>query len=230
MYFAQLYISSYFSGYQQNMSTPYGGNQGAGNPYNQGGYPSGQNAGYGSGGYPPSGQQPYGVNQYAQNPGAPGTGYPSGQSSGYAPGGYPPSGQQPYGANQYAQAPGAPGTGYPPIQNSGYAPNSGNFMSNEQRTQRLNQVVQQYEINQQFAARLQSLGNCEIVVLCDDSGSMNTPLQGTNQTRWDELKSVCSIHEVFSGVTRILTVVGLNTSVGRLSHPLVTPLGYFLFI
>ena len=63
-------------------------------------------------------------------------------------------------------------------------------MSNDQRAQRLNQVIQQYEINQQFAARLQALGNCEIVLLCDDSGSMNTPIQGTNQTRWDELKTV----------------------------------------
>jgi hypothetical protein len=164
----------YFSGYQQNMSAPYGGNQGgfgagAGNMYNQGGYPQGQGGGYNPGGYPPSGQQPYGANPYGQNFGAPGSGYP------------PPQG----------------GGDYRPPQGGGYGPNPGNFMSNDQRSQRLTQVIQQYEINQQFAARLQALGNCEIVLLCDDSGSMNTPLVGTNQTRWDELKSVCFIHQLF---------------------------------
>lgn len=33
----------------------------------------------------------------------------------------------------------------------------------------------------------------EIVVLCDDSGSMNTPVDGTNGTRWDELRSIVQI-------------------------------------
>ncbi|CAF3487691.1 unnamed protein product, partial [Rotaria sp. Silwood2] len=70
---------------------------------------------------------------------------------------------------------------------------SGGFMSNDQRSQQLNQLVQRYEISPQIAARLHILANCEIVVLCDDSGSMNTPLQGTNQTRWDELKSLVNI-------------------------------------
>ncbi|CAF1142993.1 unnamed protein product [Adineta steineri] len=151
----------YAGGYQQNAPSPYGGNQFANNPYNQGGQPYGQSGGY---------------NQGAQ---------PYGQSSGYN--------QPSYGANQYEPSPNAPGARYPPPQNAGYASNFGNFMPNDQRTQRLNQVIQQYEINQQFAARLQTLGNCEIVLLCDDSGSMNTPIQGTNQTRWDELKSLVNI-------------------------------------
>jgi len=133
----------YFSGYQQNMSAPYGSNQsgfeGAGNPYNQGGYPYGQSGGYG-----------------------------------------PTYGQQPYGANSYTQS-------------GVYGPNSGNFASNDQRSQRLNQVAQRYDIHPLFTARLHALGNYEVVILCDDSSSMNTPIQGTNQTRWDELKSVCFI-------------------------------------
>jgi len=91
-----------------------------------------------------------------------------------------------------------PQGGYPGGQQTGgfggpgMGPNTGGIMSNDQRAQRLNQVIQQYEINQQYASRLQALGTCEIVILCDDSGSMNTPLQGSNQTRWDELKSVCN--------------------------------------
>jgi hypothetical protein len=84
--------------------------------------------------------------------------------------------------------------GYPNAQGGGgYGSNPDNVMSNEQRSNRLNQVAQQYEIHPQFAARLQALGNYEVVLLCDDSGSMNTVIQGTNQTRWDELKSVCFI-------------------------------------
>ena len=190
------------------MAAPYGGNQGmfggignpqggnpyapgsqsqAGNPYAQGpqsqaGNPYAQ-SGYGMpGGYPPSsGQQPYGNSPYAQGPGGYGGGYPP------QTGGYPPQG------GSYAPAPGGP---YPQPQggysgaNPGMNQNPGGFMPMEQRNQRLNQVIQQYEINQQFASRLQALANCEIVVLCDDSGSMNATLQGTNQTRWDELKKV----------------------------------------
>jgi hypothetical protein len=108
---------------------------------------------------------PYGGNQ---------GGYPYGQSGGYGP----TTSQQPYGATSYAEG-------------GGYGSSSGNFMSNDQRSQRLNQVAQQYQINPQFTARLHALGNYEVVLLCDDSSSMNTPIQGTHQTRWDELKSVC---------------------------------------
>ena len=203
------------------MSGPYGNNQGgyggSGNPYAQGSNPQGGNpyaqgsnpqggnpyAQGGYGGYPPAGQQPYGNNPYGQNPSSHGGGYPpqsggyppqSGgyppQSGGYPPqsGGYPPQSggypnqQQPY-PSQGAGGFGAPGMGASP----------GGFAPNDPRAQRLNQVIQQYEINPQFAARLQALGNCEIVLLCDDSGSMNTPLQNSNQTRWDELKSVCRL-------------------------------------
>jgi hypothetical protein len=32
--------------------------------------------------------------------------------------------------------------------------------------------------------------NCEVVILVDDSGSMNMPLKGTNETRWDEMRRV----------------------------------------
>ncbi len=128
---------SYFSGYQPNIPTPYGGN-----PYSQGGYSYGQNEGYG----PSSGQQSYGTNPYAQS--------------------------------------------------GSYGPSSSSFMSINQHSQRLNQVAQKYEIHPQFIARLHALGNYEVVLLCDDSSSMNTPIQGSNQTRWDELKSVCFIHKL----------------------------------
>lgn len=77
-----------------------------------------------------------------------------------------------------------------PIQQPTYPPMNTGFAANDPRVQKLNQVIQRYEINPQFGQRLHALLNCEIVLLCDDSGSMNAPLQGSNQTRWDELKHV----------------------------------------
>jgi hypothetical protein len=60
-------------------------------------------------------------------------------------------------------------------------------------------IAQRYEISDYFAGKLKQLEGWEIVLILDDSGSMNTPLkqQGTNAspfaksiTRWDELKQV----------------------------------------
>jgi hypothetical protein len=141
---------------------------------------------------------PYGNNQS-------GYGYPS-QTGGY-PGQqplYPPQGE--YGHPSQTGGYSSLQPSYPPQSGYGYSsqtggypgqqPNyplqSGGFGANDPRVQRLNQVIQQYEINPQFGARLHALLNCEIVLLCDDSGSMNTPLQGSSQTRWDELKHVCN--------------------------------------
>jgi len=58
---------------------------------------------------------------------------------------------------------------------------------------RLRAITGRYEINDQLAQRLNILQQFEIVVLCDDSGSMNTPVDGTNGTRWDELRSIVQI-------------------------------------
>ena len=49
-----------------------------------------------------------------------------------------------------------------------------------------------------MAKHLEKLRGYEIAVVCDDSGSMNTPLDGTDQTRWDQLRKV---------VTMVLDVV-----------------------
>lgn len=63
-------------------------------------------------------------------------------------------------------------------------------------------MTQRYEINDYFASKLKQLEGWEIVLILDDSGSMNTPLnnQGSNAspfspsiTRWDEMKQTASI-------------------------------------
>lgn len=68
--------------------------------------------------------------------------------------------------------------------------NEGGFMPNDPRLTSLQPIIQRYEINPQIAARLTVLANCEIVILVDDSGSMKTPLQNSNKTRWDEMRQV----------------------------------------
>jgi hypothetical protein len=64
------------------------------------------------------------------------------------------------------------------------------FQLNDPRMAHLEPLIQRYEISQAVVARVRALENCEVVVLVDDSGSMNMPLQGTNETRWDEMKRV----------------------------------------
>ena len=71
-----------------------------------------------------------------------------------------------------------------------------------QRMGRLSQLAARYEIRPDFVARLRQLEQYEIVMVLDDSGSMNTPVAnavaGTNpyarqSTRWDELRHYASI-------------------------------------
>jgi hypothetical protein len=64
------------------------------------------------------------------------------------------------------------------------------FQPHDPRMSRLEPLIQRYEISQPVIARLRALENCEVVILVDDSGSMNMPLQGTSETRWDEMKRV----------------------------------------
>ena len=58
---------------------------------------------------------------------------------------------------------------------------------------RLQAVAAKYKICDALTQRLCMLEQFEIVLLCDDSGSMNTPLEGTHKTRWDELQAIVNI-------------------------------------
>jgi hypothetical protein len=44
-----------------------------------------------------------------------------------------------------------------------------------------------------MAKHLEKLRGYEVAVVCDDSGSMNTPLDGSEQTRWDQLRKVVTM-------------------------------------
>ena len=58
---------------------------------------------------------------------------------------------------------------------------------------RLHELSLRYEIRQELAQRLRKLEDYEIIIVCDDSGSMKTEIDGTNRTRWDELKEFVKI-------------------------------------
>ncbi|CAF4363872.1 unnamed protein product, partial [Rotaria sordida] len=58
---------------------------------------------------------------------------------------------------------------------------------------RLREIAREYEINDELVQRLNILQQFEIVILCDDSSSMNTLVDGTTRTRWNELQRIVRI-------------------------------------
>lgn len=50
--------------------------------------------------------------------------------------------------------------------------------------QQLDEVARRYEMNPNHTVKLKKLREYEIVIVCDDSASMNTLIYGTRQTRW----------------------------------------------
>jgi hypothetical protein len=54
-------------------------------------------------------------------------------------------------------------------------------------------ISQEYEIQKEMAKRLRKLQDYEIVIVCDDSGSMKATVNGTQHTRWNELCSIVKI-------------------------------------
>ncbi|UJR32351.1 hypothetical protein I4U23_019814 [Adineta vaga] len=176
------------SGYPGNPQLPPSqstGNAGFQNPYgssnpyqSQQGNPNNQNSYRPANPYPP--QQ---GNAGYQNP------YSSQQ------GNFPPQQPPPY--NQQQQPPYNQQQQPPPYQNSQQFPgggyNANSFGAAGPVNERLRSIAARYEINDQLAQRMNILQQFEIVVLCDDSGSMNTPVDGTQGTRWDELRSIIQI-------------------------------------
>lgn len=84
---------------------------------------------------------------------------------------------------------------------------------NEEAAARFEQLVRQYELKPQIASQLQTvLSRCEIVLLCDDSGSMSSAIAaegvGPNapktSTRWMELKKLAA------SIIEIVTCVNPN--------------------
>lgn len=75
------------------------------------------------------------------------------------------------------------------------------------RLARFRELAGRYEIRPDFCAKLRQLEGFEIVIVCDDSGSMSSLLDqtpgdpfGKKYTRWDELKQYVSIVTDIAGV------------------------------
>ena len=73
------------------------------------------------------------------------------------------------------------------------------------RLQRFQQLCADHEISNMFASRLRALERFDIVLVCDDSGSMRAPVEAPSAqqafaatvTRWDELKrSVATVASI----------------------------------
>jgi hypothetical protein len=69
-----------------------------------------------------------------------------------------------------------------------------------QRLDRFKELCHKYEIREDFASKLRLLEGFEIVVVVDDSGSMDSPVTspgsnayGVQETRWTEMKKTVSI-------------------------------------
>jgi hypothetical protein len=59
------------------------------------------------------------------------------------------------------------------------------------RKDKLSFLIKKYKINEIFSEKLDNLMDYETILLCDDSGSMNTKIKNKHfNTRWDELKYI----------------------------------------
>ena len=57
----------------------------------------------------------------------------------------------------------------------------------------INEICRKYEIQPKMSKYLTRLLDYEIVIVCDDSDSMKSPIYDTERTRWDELCSMVKI-------------------------------------
>ncbi len=87
------------------------------------------------------------------------------------------------------------------IENLSIATNNSNS-NNDTLNQQLEELINQYEINDEYAEKLKVLKDFKIVFILDDSSSMNTKLinsplnkkDNSNQvSRWDELQYFTSL-------------------------------------
>ena len=75
------------------------------------------------------------------------------------------------------------------------------------RLAKFDALIRRHEINPDYAIKLRQLEGFEIVIICDDSGSMNTPVTNPSikdhknlQSRWDELRSTVKTIVEIAGV------------------------------
>jgi hypothetical protein len=95
----------------------------------------------------------------------------------------------------------------PPV-NPNFISSSNINPSPVQRMDKFGEIVDKYKISNFFALKLRQLENYEIVIICDDSGSMSSPVTmpktpfEPSEIRWNEaqrsLKTIVDIASIFS--------------------------------
>ncbi len=75
----------------------------------------------------------------------------------------------------------------PPSAPPEYYDMQNNTRSPTEKQIMLDSLAVEYDINKMFKDALWQINEKHIIVLCDDSGSMNTQVDGTKTTRWNEL-------------------------------------------
>ena len=68
----------------------------------------------------------------------------------------------------------------------------------------LKRIVDEFDISDHMGSRLWKLNSFEIVIVCDDSGSMNTVPENQNKSRWVDL------HEIVKLILRIGIIFDSN--------------------
>ena len=71
----------------------------------------------------------------------------------------------------------------------------------------IHEVAREFDISTERVQRLRQLRDFEIVVVCDDSGSMKTPVDNSQRTRWDEL---CKIVKIVIKIGVIFDCTGVD--------------------
>lgn len=73
--------------------------------------------------------------------------------------------------------------------------------------EKLSIIAEKYQIQPEMMKRLRALKDYEIVIVCDDSGSMNTPLRHQEKTRWNQL---CEIVQLVMEIGLIFDTNGVD--------------------
>ncbi len=95
----------------------------------------------------------------------------------------------------------------PPMQAKPVAQPAAASRTMDEKRNMLNQLARDHNINPMFKEMLWQINEKHIITLCDDSGSMNATVDGSNKTRWDELRK--AILEILD-IALIFDPVGMD--------------------
>ena len=81
------------------------------------------------------------------------------------------------------------------------------FISDFLESTKVVEISNKYQISSKMVERLLLLQDFEILIVCDDSGTMKTPVDGNQRTRWNEL---CDIVKIVIDIGVIFDANGID--------------------